>query len=239
MQIILSEDISPEDFREGFHLLRSGQLGAVTVNAPFYQTLEESVMGKTVSNLASRWMSNIGIGGIGQYSLNHGPANFIARFDLHFRPPTEEEKQEDFREYGEQVLGPTVNDVKGTRLRDYLGCPLIRFLGEDHFFLGPMRIEKARFITDIFTGPLPQTADETTYALTRLSEASPLITFNGHHVGRAENGCLKYGVFREAEDFSKLEMKDYGCVTLEDERRKLMYYPPSGHPVDFTPMLKD
>jgi hypothetical protein len=94
-------------FQAGIFMSDADVFSRVTIyTSKYFQSMENSF---DEPSHPSQWMTYAGPGGIGQYSLRRGkPAGVLARFDVHFRHPTDGEMQMDFQQLGDQVLGPAV-----------------------------------------------------------------------------------------------------------------------------------
>lgn len=210
----------------------------VTIYARAPQSLEEVF--EEQKTHPSRWMSYAGPAGIGQYSLVRGkPAGILARFDAHFRGPAKHEMEADFEDFGEQVLGPAVEEVAENEREQYKGNGIFTFCGKDHYFTGPPRLVKSVFLSRVFSGNLPTDVSDLVKEVDEASETGEKIVTQGYQFLHSIDGKIKYLPFEKSEDYDPSKLVLFGTVEIEDGR--MTYYPngDKSHPIDFTETLQE
>ncbi len=188
----------------------------------------------------SLWMTYAGPAGIGQYSLKRKtPAGILARFDVHFRHPTKEEMQDDFQNFGEQVLGPPVAEVPENERAEYKCNATFNVRKEDHYFTGPARIIKSMFLTRVFTGEVPKDITPLIQEVDKAAETGEMITSQGYQFLHATDGKMIYLPFNKPEEFNPTKLVPFGHVEIKG--RRMTYYPKGdrNHPIDFTQEMRD
>ncbi|MBI3334449.1 hypothetical protein HYZ97_03095 [Candidatus Pacearchaeota archaeon] len=188
----------------------------------------------------SQWMSYAGPAGIGQYSLRRRkPAGVLARFDIHFRYPTDDEMQTDFQHFGEQVLGPTVKEVPKDEREKYKGNGVFRLWGKDHYFTGPPRLIKSVFLSRVFPADIPADVSDLVREVDEVAETGDMITSQGYQFLHSIDGKIMYLPFGKIEDFDTSKMKMFG--TMEMDGKRLVYLPNGdrSHPIDFSQAMHD
>lgn len=230
---VITKEVDIFAFQSGIFFSKANLLSPVAVYPETgFQSLETFLDGQ--KEYSQQWVSYAGPAGIGQYSLKHGPANIVARFNTHFRHPTKEEMSWDFEHYGEQVLGPIVNEVPKDEVEKYKGNTRIRVFGEDFYFTGPPRMIKSVFLTRVFPGEMPEDISRFIKEVDEASEIGEMIVSQGYQFFHAEKGRMLYLPFGKVEEFDSSKASLFGTVEIED--RIMTYYPmgDKSHPVDFT-----
>jgi len=188
----------------------------------------------------SQWMAYAGPAGIGQYSLKRGrPAGVLAKFDVHFRNPTEDEMQWDFQNFGEQVLGPAVVEVPANEREKYKNHKIFKVWKEDHYFTGPPKIVKSLFLSRVFSGDIPKDISDLVRQVDEAAETGEMITAQGYQFLHSTDGKMKYLPFGKTEEYNPSKLNAFGFVEIENGR--MIYYPKEdkSHPIDYTNTICD
>lgn len=207
-------------FQSGIYLSEASVLSPVDVfpNRGF-QYLGD-IQGE-YANGVNQWMTYAGLAGVAQYSLDKGPAGVLARFELHHRDPFKEEMEQDFQDFGDQVLGPLVEEVAGNP--DYAKAPKFRFFGEWHHFTGPSRLDKSRLISRVFSGELPTDVSSLVAEVDELKDEDRMQMFRGYQFIHAVDGKVSYSAFDDTEGYDSNSLGDFGIV--EKSGREMVFYP--------------
>lgn len=233
---MITDDVSIHAFHAGIFISRADVLSPVVLYPMEreLQLLRDAV--EDQKNLSSVWASCAGPAGIGQYSLRYGtPTGVLARYEVHGRDPVRQEMFADFEDFGEQVLGPSVAEMRSAAENQYRRNPVFDYAGEAHYFTGPLRIVKAVFISRVFTGEVPEDITDVIEELDTLKGVGDKIGFGGYHFLHARNGCLQEQTFRNKEAYKPEALESWGRVEMKGV--KMVYYPSRGNSIDFTSMI--
>jgi hypothetical protein len=209
-------------FHAGIFVTRANTLVPFAVHAESADFQVSNQINEEFAKAGSTWASCAVPAGIGQYSLFHGPAGLVARSEAYFRPVTPDEAEWDFDMYGDQVLGPRVEDVPEDERE---GKVIIPFLGRDHVYEGPSeRLLKMVFVTRFFQGEIPE---DITDLVKEVDGAVPdlnLRKIQKYDFFHAENGRAVGMAFRKPEDFDPTKLEHFGDVEIMGKTR-LWFYP--------------
>ena len=174
---------------------------------------------------------------MGQYSLRKGvPAGVLARFDFHFRHPTEEEMLTDFDNFGDQVLGPAVEEVPEAEREKYGNNATFQLWGKAHYFMGLPRLVKSMFLTRVFPGELPdpEKVARLMEEIEGIAETGKMIVPQCYQFMHATGGKVLYSPFGLEEEYDPAGLTLFGSVEIEGDR--MTYYPRGDrdNPIDFT-----
>ena len=237
--IFFTKELDVRSFQAGIFISDAALLSPVVIYpSSAVQSLDDYL--REQKEHPRQWMSYAGPAGVGQYSLKrHEPAGLLARFDVHFRYPTDDEMRSDIQWYGEQVLGPCVQEISEDERQRYANNAIVRIVGDDHFFVGPPRIIKSVFLTRVFANDLPEDITPLLNDVDEAAERGPLITFQGYQFIHAVDGRMKYVAFWQARDYDTSKLKLFG--TVEIKGRKMTYFPgvDKKTPTDFSVALRD
>jgi hypothetical protein len=187
------------------------------------------------------WVSYAGPAGVGQYSLKNGPAGVLARHDIHFRIPMPDEMECDFDHFGEQVLGPAVDEVPEAERGKWKHNGIFKFFGEPHYYMGPPRIEKTLFLTRVFPGELPNSLEPLLDEINEVKVEEPVVT-QAYQFLHASGGTMKYAAFENPANYDSSKLTSFGSVKMLKARvpiegdERLVFYPKNdrSHPIDFS-----
>ncbi|MEK6928304.1 MAG: hypothetical protein AABX11_07770 [Nanoarchaeota archaeon] len=231
MQLDILDD--PEDLPVEIFRHASDLFVTVNIHSGGFQDLK---MFQKIQGVHPReWITSAGPGGIGQYSLvNRKPAGVLARFDVHFRNPTLEEMQEDLSHYGDQVVGPGVNEVQGEEARKYEKCPVFGLLGKKHYFTGPSRIVKSVFLSRFFQGNAPENISPFIEMVDAIAEKGEMIVPQGYQFLHAVDGRINYLPFGKPEQYSTSKLAHFGNLEMDGDNIIFFAGQDRSHPMDLT-----
>lgn len=238
LPLMIVEEMDPVAFQAGIFMSKASVLGPVAVYAPEgHQGLRHyfEIQKEQPSSLIG-W---VGPAGVGQYSLKHGPAGVLGRLDIHFRFPTSEEMHTDFDGFGDQVVGPRVDEVPEDEREKYDGNAIFQLWGEDHYFIGPPRIVKSVLLSRVFAGDKPNDISELVDDIEKIAETDTLVVPQSYHLIHAIDGLLTCTAFPDLESYDGSKVRPYGFVKTADGT--LTYYPGEDEStaVDFSVALRD
>jgi hypothetical protein len=99
--------------------------------------------------MPSLFASAVAVQTLGQYSLAKNVSIFaLSRADIYLRPAMHEEALQDFKTFGEQVMGEEVTSQNTTQ-------PTISFMGVDYLYSGPPRAERFVHTLRVASGSNP------------------------------------------------------------------------------------
>ncbi len=241
-----TNEINLEAFKAGIFLSRASVCSSVVVSYtelsrdPLgFQTLEDTCEGGRnilfMKEALQQFGSFVGVAGAGQYSLMNGNSvGAFARFDIRFRHPMYEEMERDLQNYGDQVVGPLVDEAG----EEYKNNASFDLLGKRHVFLGPLRISDFVFNTCVFEGPKLQCLNEVIARIENNSGKDPLQTPQAYHYFHAKGGDIEYTAFGSPERYDLNAMRKHGNVYKNND--SLWFIPHESFEekvVDFTSML--
>ncbi len=231
---IVTHELDILSFQESIFAYNANFLSPVIVRPEEeFQTL--STFFKLQETLLSQWASYAGPAGIAQYSLKKGkPVGVLGRWDINFRKPSGFEMQRDFECFGEQVIGPCVNEVPKDEKEKWKNNNTFEFANQDYYFVAPDRISEMRFLSRVFEGDFPKDLTSLVQEVDGISKTNENIIHQGYHFMHAIDGKIKYAAFKNSKDFKKTPPMDYGFV--ERNNGELIFYPNGDrqHPIDFT-----
>ena len=235
LEFSILDDMDAKIFPRAIFLTGADLIASVVVPSlnQDFQNLQGSIQeGKRQLAL---WRTYAGPAGVGQYSLRmKEPASVLARFDIHFRLPTQEEMQMDFNHFGDQVLGPIVAEASLEEKEKYKNNSTIQVWGQDCYFVGPPRIVKSVFSSAVFHGDIPEDISQFIDLVYDVAEKGKNVSFQDYYLLHANKGYLSYVVFPSKERYKKDSLVPWGSVKLEDDKK--MWYIPTGSkgPVDIS-----
>ncbi len=241
-----TKEIELEAFHRGIFITNASVLSPVVMSeedAGELQSLEQFYdLQSNFSEHLRDWVSYVGPGGIGQYSLiKNTQVNVLGRWDIYFRHPTLEEIEHDLNHYGDQVFGPNVLEVSRAENKSYRGHTIFG-LGEDyHYFTGPPRLRKSIITTKVFPGDLPEDLTSHLQQLEKIVKTDNLVVFQTYQFLHADKGSLLYSAFNKPEDYDSSKLNKMGSVEIEitDSNRAMTFYAGSdrSHPIDFIGLM--
>jgi hypothetical protein len=238
---ILTKELDILSFQDGIFAYKADFLCPIVISPEnHFQTLNDFL--KLQNTLLSQWGSYAGPAGIAQYSLQEKiPAGVLARFDINFRRPSESEIRADVEYWGEQVMGPAVDEVSENDKERWKNNSTFKFFGKNHYFTAPDRIHKMIFSSRVFKGNFPNDLTGLIKEVDDISKTniSPLgeIIHQGYHFMHSVDGKIKYAAFKELKKYNDSQLIDYGFV--EKDNGRFIFYPNGDktHPIDFTSAL--
>ena len=240
----VTKEIDLEAFHAGIFTTGARALSPIVMSeedAGELQSLEQFYdLQNNFSEHLRDWVSYVGPGGIGQYSLIKNPqVNVLGRWDIYFRHPTLEEIEHDLNHYGDQVFGPNVLEVSRAESKSYRGHTVFR-LGEDyHYFTGPPRLRKSIITTNVFPGDLPEDLTPHLQQLEKMVGTDNLAVFQSYQFLHADNGSLFYSAFNKPQDYNSSKLKEIGLVEITGSGQEMRFYPDGNkdRPIDFTGLM--
>ena len=168
------------------------------------------------------WCSCAVPAGIGQYSLLLGPAGLVVRVEAYFRPVTQAEAEEDHHQYGDQVLGPRVEDVPEEERKGKLAIPS---LGVQHVYEGPeQRLLRIAFVTRVFPGSIPEDITDLVRDVDGAVPESDMRKLQRYDFFHAEDGRIVSAAFDKPKEFDPAKLEHFGDVEIKG-RTRLWFYP--------------
>ena len=225
-------------FQHGIFVSESDLLAPVAVRPQFPFMCLKQVFAEQ-KRQPSLWATYAGPGGVGQYSLKRGkPAGVLARFDVYFREPSQEEMGEDFRNFGEQVVGPAVDEVAENERGNYKTNSRFRpFSSAEHFFVGPPRVDKSLFLSRVFNGGIPQDVSRLINEVDAQAEKGEGIVHQGYQFFHAEAGRVVYLPFNTQQGYDPSKLQLFGNVKLSGPNT-MAFHPRGGRDsIDYSAIL--
>ena len=236
----VTKELDTHTFQAGIFMSNANLFSPVAVYSANNkcQTLEEVF--EEIERHADQWATYAGVAGVAQYSLKRDePAGVLARFDIYFRLPTEVEMYIDFQNFGDQVIGPPVEEVPEESRKKYKHSAIFNPWGKKYYFAGPPRLVKSVFLSRVFSGPLPEDISSLLEEVDVVAETGETIISQGYQFFHATKGNLKYLPFAKKEDYDVSKLKPHGCVCISGDN-KMFYFPDAdSEPVDFTVTMHD
>jgi len=198
-----------------------------------------------VSNTFFPWCVS---GGIGLYSRKKESAGILTRWDIMFRHATPDEMANDFDYFGEQVMGPEVGAGED---KGYENNARFKWLDKEFYYVGPVRLVKARFATRAFSNGCNLPAKETLEGFVKEVDGIGLppgkssegeTVAQGYRLFYAVGGNIYHAGFGKLGDYKPEEMKKlWGSVETGRDGMSMTFYPQGDRdkPKDFTDCLKD
>jgi hypothetical protein len=231
---IITHELDVLSFQESIFAYKANFLSPVIVSPESnFQTLSDFF--ELQNTLPSQWGSYAGPAGIGQYSLKtKTPVGVLARLDVNFRKPFHSEIQFDIDYWGEQVMGPIVDEVPKDEREKWKNNSTFKYFGENIYFTAPDRIQKMIFSSRVFEGDFPNDLSSLIKETDGIAQTNENTIHQGYHFMHAVDGKIKYAAFRKLEEYDKSQLINYGFV--EKINGNLIFYPKGDikNPIDFT-----
>jgi hypothetical protein len=231
---ITTHELDILSFQDGIFAYKANFLSPVIVSPESnFQTLKDFF--ELQNTLPSQWGSYAGPAGIGQYSLRKKiPAGVLARLDIKFRNPFEQEMQTDIEYWGEQVMGPAVDEIPENEKEKWKNNLTFKLFGKKYYFIAPDRIQKMIFLSRVFEGDFPEDLASLIKEVDDISTTNDYLIHQGYHFMHAVDGKIKYAAFKKPENYDKSQLINYGFV--REVKGNLTFYPCGDieKPIDFT-----
>jgi hypothetical protein len=231
---IITHELNVLSFQESIFSYKANFLCPVIVSPEGkLQTLQQFF--DLQNTLLSQWGSYAGPAGIGQYTLkNKNSAGVLARWDINFRKPSHYEMGIDVDYWGEQVMGPLVNEVPENEKEKWKNNLTFKYFGKEIYFTAPDRIQEMTFLSRVFESDLPKDLTSLIQEVDNIATTDEHRIHQGYHFMYAIDGKIKYAAFREPKEYKESLLIDYGFV--EGNNGTLTFYPCGNlqNPIDFT-----
>jgi hypothetical protein len=215
---IITEEIDVHDFQQWILKSDAELLAPVAIYPDKQKQMPENAP-EQLGRASAIWEAFTGPAGIGQFSLEkQGPVLAVARFNVYYRQPNQEESIEDIKEGRYSISGDSLEKVSlsGVDLstNKFLRQPKIRYRN-----LRVKKVVLATRVTKNVCSDIQRCIEE----LDHVSETSDLIESTGNPVFFARQGNLQYcALSNRKQEYDSSLLSWYGDVEIVDD--KLMFY---------------
>jgi hypothetical protein len=237
---MIAGEIDIHAFQAGIFLSDADLFSPVVIYSGVFKNQFLEDFDAEIKTHPSKWMAYAGPAGIGQYSLKRGkPAGVLAKWITHFRTPTAEEKHHDFEFFGEQVMGPKVDEASKKEIEENKHNSIFKVFGENYYFTGPPRILKSIFHTRVFPGEIPKDIFDLVRQVDESAKTDEMNVFQCYQFLHATDGKMLYLPFGDPKDYNPDNLDFYGAVEISNG--EMNFYPRGDreNPIDFTETIKD